>query len=119
MAVGLAGFDLTDFYTSCAIASGQCTASSYNAYDGYALVSYIFDASANTAGVFGACFNDGSDTTCWTADSSSTTYTFNTLSLSANASASNPTSMTTDAYTTTDCTVQTPGGFNSVCFTFN
>lgn len=119
MAVGLAGLDLTDFYTYCYSSTSACksNAGNYNAYDGYALVSYIYDSSSNSATTFGACFDDDSYTSCWTADSSGTSYSFNTIQLSANASATNPSDMTTSTSSET-CTTNT-GGFTFPCFGFN
>ena len=108
MGVGLAGLDLTGVYTDCAIATTNCVASTYNPFDGYALVSYVFDQNS-VSNSYGACFPDS---TCFTIDASSTNYAYNTLAISGAASASNPNSMTSDAVSANKCVANT-GGFDT------
>ena len=111
--IGLAGFDLSGVYEDCAVATDNCAASAYNAYDGYAVVAKIWDQTSDTTNLFGACMDDD---ICFTVDPTGTDYAFETLALTSIASATNPDSMTT--LIDSACSTNT-GGFNSACFAAN
>ncbi len=112
--IGLAGFDLTGIYADCAVATDNCVASTYNPFDGYALVGQLFDETSDTTNSFGACFPDLS---CFTINPTGTNYAFNTLVTSAASSATVPNSMTSDAVAASKCETNT-GGFDAQCFGF-
>ena len=106
--VGLAGFDLAGVYADCAIATDNCSAATYNSFDGYAFVAMIYDDSTDDSASIGACLPD---LTCFTLNREGEYYLFNTLVTSAAASASVPASMTTDAVAAYKCMANT-GGFD-------
>lgn len=109
--VGLASIDLTAFKADCTTATA-CTATDYATFDGYALYGMLSDAKAQTD-KFGACFADKS---CFVVDPSGTSYAYDSLFLTAAASASVPADFSAVA-SGTDCQSNT-GGFHAKCFAF-
>ena len=87
--IGLAGFDLDDFFKDCRVASDNCEVKNYYDYDGFAITVTFTDATKlNTSTLWGFCIPDQ---TCIIANPTGSDYEFTQLVLPTTLATNNPT----------------------------